>query len=347
MADLQPSTPLKTYTQKAALLRLRYAIRIRILKALTTVFFRVLSLPGIRNSSILPTFTKAYPCRPTLTNRVFIPKLYKTGDILPLYLDIHGGGFAIMDPSSDDKFCSEFSNQNKVLMVSINYPKSPANPYPAGVQAVTALVKAILEDDALPFDKSKVAIGGFSAGANFALSVSQDESLQNRIGGVVAYYPPTNWTTSLQEKLASRPKNAPPDPLESNGPAFDWAYLPPGTNLEDPRRCWGTPCFPIYDCPNMFCHFSRNFAGPFPKTTLGEQMLIPRGLELSVAFAPRDKLPQKLYIIGCELDLLCRDAELMAERLANIGTGQRVGTDSVWEKNGVKWENILGEEHGE
>ncbi len=75
-------------------------------------------------------------------------------------------------------------------------------------------------------------------------------------------------------------------------------------------------------------------------------MLIPHYLELSVAFAPRDRLPPKLYIIGCELDLLCRDAELMAERLASIGTGQRVGTGSVWEKNGVKWEKILGEEHG-
>ena len=208
----------------------------------------------------------------------------------------------MMAPLSDDKFCSEFANKNKVLVVSIDYPKSPAHPYPAGVQAVTEIVKSILEDRTLPINRTKVAIGGFSAGANLSLAVSQDESLQKKIGGVVAYYPPTNWTTTLADKLATRPKDAPPDTLESNGPAFDWAYLPPGTNLEDPQ--------------------------------------------LSVAFAPRAKLPQRLYIIGCELDMLCRDSEVMAERLANMGTGQRVGTESAWEQNGVKWEKVLGEEHG-
>ncbi|KAH6724366.1 prolyl oligopeptidase-like protein [Leptodontidium sp. MPI-SDFR-AT-0119] len=294
---------LKIYCRRSSFQRVAYFLRIHILKFLTSVYFRALSLPLIRNNSILPTFTKVYPCRPTLTNRVFIPKSYKPDDaLLPLFLDIHGGGFAIMTPSSDDKFCSEFANKNKVLVVSIDYPKSPAHPYPAGVQAVTDIVKAILEDETLPFDKTKVAIGGFSAGANLSLAVSQDNSLQKKIGGVVAYYPPTNWTTTIDHKLATKPKDSPPDILEGNGPAFDWAYLKPGTDLEDPQ--------------------------------------------LSVAFAPRDRLPQKLCIIGCELDLLCGDSEAMAERLANIGTGQRVGTEHVWEQNGVRWEKVLGEEHG-
>ncbi|KAG4417336.1 hypothetical protein IFR04_009551 [Cadophora malorum] len=301
MADSQPSRT--QYPKKPFFQRLKYFLRIHLIRTLTKIYFRVLNLPVVRDNSIQPTFTKVYPGQPTLTNRVFIPKSYKPDDaLLPLFLDIHGGGFALMAPWSDDKFCSEFANKNKVLVVSIDYPKSPAHPYPAGVQAVTDIVKAILEDEALPFDKRKVAIGGFSAGANLSLAVSQDEGLQKKLGGVVAYYPPTNWTTNIEEKLATRPKDAPPDILEGMGPAFDWAYLPPGTNLEDPQ--------------------------------------------LSVAFAPRDKLPRKVYIIGCELDLLCGDAEVMAQRLANIGTDQRVGTKDVWEQNGVKWEKVLGEEHG-
>ncbi|KAK0125608.1 hypothetical protein ONS96_009442 [Cadophora gregata f. sp. sojae] len=301
MAELQSS--LTRYAKKPLFQRLQYFLRIHAFRTFTRIYFRVINLPVIRDNSILPTFTKVYPCRPTLTNRVFIPKSYKPDDaLLPLYLDIHGGGFALMDPWSDDKFCSEFANKNKVLVVSLDYPKSPAHPYPAGVQAATDIVKAILEDDALPFDRQKVAIGGFSAGANFSLAVSQDEGLQKKLGGVVAYYPPVNWTTTLEQKLATRPKDAPPDVLLSMGPAFDWAYLPPGTNLADPQ--------------------------------------------LSVAFAPRDKLPPKVYIIGCELDMLCGDSEVMAQKLAKIGTGQRVGTENVWVQNGVKWEKVLGEEHG-
>lgn len=36
----------------------------------------------------------------------------------------------------------------------------------------------------------------------------------------------------------------------------------------------------------------------------------------------------------------------MAEKMASFGTGQRIGSELSWEKNGVKWEKILGEDHG-
>jgi hypothetical protein len=68
--------------------------------------------------------------------------------------------------------------------------------------------------------------------------------------------------------------------------------------------------------------------------------------QLSVRYTPRNKLPPKIYVIGCELDLLCRDGELMAEEFASVGKGERTGTDTCWEKNGVKWEKILGQPHG-
>lgn len=41
-----------------------------------------------------PTYSKFYPVRPALECRVFVPKSYKAGDaLLPLFIDIHGGGF--------------------------------------------------------------------------------------------------------------------------------------------------------------------------------------------------------------------------------------------------------------
>ncbi len=65
---------------------------------------------------------------------------------------------------------------------------------------------------------------------------------------------------------------------------------------------------------------------------------------LSVALARRESLPDKIFVIGCEFDLLCRDAEVMAENWA--GEGKKTGTEVAWEKNGVKWEKILGFDHG-
>ncbi|KAK6584891.1 hypothetical protein PZA11_003115 [Diplocarpon coronariae] len=66
---------------------------------------------------------------------------------------------------------------------------------------------------------------------------------------------------------------------------------------------------------------------------------------LSIAFAPRDRLPPELFIIERELNMLRGEAELMAKYLARFGTNKRVGTGLVWEQNGAKWEKILGEGH--
>ncbi|TVY48480.1 Arylesterase [Lachnellula occidentalis] len=277
--------------------RLQLAIKLHWYKFITSILSKVLHSPGIRDSSTLPTFTKVYPCRPTLTNRVFVPKSWKSGDaLLPLYIDIHGGGFALMTPVSDDKFCSYFSNTNKILVISLDYPKSPQYQFPVPVEAVVDLVNAVLQDETLPFDKNKVAIGGFSAGANLALAASQHESLQGKIKGAVPYYPPADFITPIAISMAARPEDAGPDMIEGNAPMFNFGYIAPGQDLGDPL--------------------------------------------LSVAYAPRERLPPKLYIIGCAHDMLCRDAEIMAKRLAGVE-----GTADTWEMNGVKWEKILGEIH--
>jgi acetyl esterase/lipase len=269
----------------------------------TRQFIRVISLSAFRDNSTLPTFTKSYPCQPALKHRIFIPKAYKSGDpLLPLYLDIHGGGFAILDPIVDDKFCANLANRHKVLVVSLDYPKTPAHKFPTPVEQLVDVAKAVISDDALPIDKKKVAIGGFSAGANLSLAVVQDKDLTSKIGAVVGVYPPVDWTTSLEWKLSTRPKDAGKDLLEDLVFAFDWAYLKPDQDLRDPQ--------------------------------------------LSITYAPREKLPPKLYIIGCELDLLCKDAEIMSEKFAALGDGKRVGTNEVWEQNGIKWEKVMGEEHG-
>lgn len=282
--------------------RLQYAVRLHLFKFFTSNYFGLLNLPGIRDNSIQPTFTKIYPSQPSLKNRIFVPKSWKSGDaLLPLYIDIHGGGFALMDPMNDDKFCSYFSNTNNILVVSLDYPKSPQYQFPAPVEALVDLVNAVLKDESLPFDKEKVAMGGFSAGGNLTLAVCQHESLQGKIKGAVPYYPVVDFTTPISINLAARPKEAETDMLESDGPMFNWGYINPGQDLADPL--------------------------------------------LSVTYAPREKLPPKIFIIGCEHDLLCRDAEIMAKKLAGVGETESSGL--VCENNGVKWEKVVGEIHGE
>jgi acetyl esterase/lipase len=300
------TTPLigsPSYARKLPFLqRFGFAVILHVVRFIIDIGLRLLNLPGIRDNSILPTFTRVYPCRPALTNRIFIPKSYSPGDAaLPLYIDIHGGGFAWANPAADDRFCSTLSSGHNVLVVSLDYPKSPSHRYPAHVQALTDLVNAVLGDDTLPIDRSKVAIGGFSAGANLALAASQDKTLQGKLGGIVAFYAAVNFSSKRANKTAL-PRNAGSVLPQSQLTMFSWGYVKEGQDLTDPQ--------------------------------------------LSPTFAPRQNLPPKMYLIGCELDLLCRESEVMAEKMASEGTGQRTGSDIAWEQNGVKWEKVLGEDHG-
>ncbi|KAG0648793.1 Esterase [Hyphodiscus hymeniophilus] len=289
-------------TQRSLWQRIFMTIKLRFIKAIVTGAFMIFGLPGIRNTAELPTYTKIYPIRQTLVNRIFIPKSYKTGDSLPLYLDIHGGGFALMSPVVDDPFCSWFANEHKIIVVSLDYPKAPSHKYPSAIEALTDLVNAVLDDEELPFDKKKVAIGGFSAGANLSLALTQQEDIRGRIGGVAAFYPPVDFVTKGPEKMKTRPFGSPPDALENAVSMFDFGYTTVGQDLQDPL--------------------------------------------LSMAYAERENLPPKLFVVGCEFDMLCREAELFAEKMAQVGTGERTGSDTLWEKNGVRWEKILGELHG-
>jgi acetyl esterase/lipase len=172
-----------------------------------------------------------------LTNRIFIPPTHKPGQTLPLYLNIHGGGFALCNPSFDDEWCAHFCNTYGILVVSLDYFKAPPARFPIPVDDVEELVKAVLSDDSLSIDKGRVVMGGFSAGGNLALSVAQGPDLRGRIHGVVPWYPVTDFTIPGSEKIKSRPKRNEKDVdiLAGSMPMFNWGYITPGQDLGDSR----------------------------------------------------------------------------------------------------------------
>ncbi|KFY56797.1 hypothetical protein V496_06642 [Pseudogymnoascus sp. VKM F-4515 (FW-2607)] len=263
------TTPLivsKTHARSLSTLQgFRYLVTLHLVRILINLGLGLVTIPGIRDRSILPTSKKRYSCHQSLANRIYVPRSYKaSGSPLPVYIHIHGGGFSWTNPVVDDGFCSNFSNNNNILVVSLDYPKSPSYRFPTAVQALADLVNAVLYDDSLPIDTTKVAIGGFSAGGNLACAVSQNKTLQGRIRGLVAFYPPANFLPRSADELATNPKGAGAALSQDQLSMFGWGYV---------------------------------------------------------------------------------EGELMAEKMASFGTGQRIGSELSWEKNGVKWEKILGEDH--
>jgi acetyl esterase/lipase len=169
-----------------------------------------------------------------LKNRIFRPR-DTGGKPLPLYLDIHGGGWATADPETDDEFCSFLATHFQIIVVSISYRKAPRWKFTCALDDIVAIADAILCDDSLNIDTKRVAMGGFSAGGNLAFAACQDKILQGRVHALIGLYACLDFGETVEEKLSRRPKEAGPDILKSSANFLAYAYIPPGTNLRDPR----------------------------------------------------------------------------------------------------------------
>ncbi|KAF4924888.1 Vegetative-specific protein H5 [Colletotrichum viniferum] len=196
-----------------------------------------------------PDLMKQYPCRPNLLIRIFFPSDYDqtSPQTLPTLFSIHGGGFSIGVPDDDDAWNRTFADLNGALVVALNYWKAPWAPWPNGLHDLEALYLAAVQDDSLPIDKSRIAIGGFSAGGNLSLCLSQLKSVRQHPTAapkaVMPIYPPVDFVTPCEKKRHRRPykigmlpgiRGQQRDFVLEFAPVFDWAYVPYGANLKDP-----------------------------------------------------------------------------------------------------------------
>ena len=217
--------------------RLNCFFRLWMLKCLAAVYFLYLRLLNAAQPGTQPTLTKRYACRPNLEARIFYPRSYDPAQRqpLPLYLNVHGGGFALCDARVDDPFCSGWANRTGMLVVSMNYRKAPLHPFPTATYDVAEVVRAVLADESLPIDHSRITMGGFSSGGNIALGALQLPGLKGLIKTAVVYYPIVDFGHPPNEKLDSRPyKDGPPENLEKASWWLDWGYVRVGQNRRDP-----------------------------------------------------------------------------------------------------------------
>ena len=236
-ADKKGSATGRYVAQLPLLQRIGCYIRLRLLQ---TIFSWILWAKKVEPYD-KPTLIKSYRVnrpKPLPASRVFIPPDYKSGSkkLYPLHIDIHGGGFAIASPKSDDFDNACLSKEHGILCVSIGYSLSPQSPWPAAVHDVAAQIEAIIDDPSLPIDKSKVSVGGYSGGGNLSFTSVQTRGLHKKVAALVGVYPSLDFIKTLDEKLASATVAAhrKADVLERLGPLFQWGYLPVGQDKHDP-----------------------------------------------------------------------------------------------------------------
>ena len=225
-----------TRAQIPLLDRLQCFIKLWLFKSLVSTYLSLIRLILIirRNNTTGPTYTKIYPIRPTQLNRVFIPKSHKPGTTHPLLITFHGSGFALGNPSMDDSFNRALSDDHNLVVIGVNYRKAPSHPFPIPVHDAAEITRAILSDRDLPIDHTRQAsLAGFSAGGNLALAIAQLPGIKKRISAVVPIYPVVDFTGQFKGPFVDGPDGK-PDRLRWVAGAFNWGYLPVGTNLADP-----------------------------------------------------------------------------------------------------------------
>lgn len=91
----------------------------------------------------------------------------------PVVFEFHGGGFVLGDASENDNFRERLKNDTDLTVIGVNYRKAPEFPYPHAWQDAYDAVKYVHDHpEAFGIDPERMAVVGFSAGANLATIVA-------------------------------------------------------------------------------------------------------------------------------------------------------------------------------
>jgi acetyl esterase/lipase len=134
---------------------------------------RSLPVPEIEKSPHVVTKSRMIPG----PDNELMVKIYEPANRLdtkfPALLWIHGGGYVLGHPDSDDALCERFVLEANCVVVSVDYRLAPENPYPAAIDDCYAALKWMADSaEVLNIDFERIAIAGASAGGGLTAALS-------------------------------------------------------------------------------------------------------------------------------------------------------------------------------
>ena len=130
---------------------------------------------------------------------------------LPLYVNMHGGGFVLGNAEIDDPFMPVIAGEANVKIISIDYSLAPESPFPKALNECYAVVKyARQHADEFGIDPDRIAVGGQSAGGNLSAGICllDNDKKELDIKCLILDYPPLDLYTDAG--LKPLPKGALP-----------------------------------------------------------------------------------------------------------------------------------------
>ena len=112
---------------------------------------------------------------------------------LPLFVNIHGGGFILGNPEMDDPYMMNVALNANVKILSIDYSLAPEAMFPKGLNECYAVIKhAQNHPQEFGINPQNIAVGGHSAGGNLSAAVclKNAQTGELNIKSVIMDYPP-------------------------------------------------------------------------------------------------------------------------------------------------------------
>ncbi|MCL2296629.1 MAG: alpha/beta hydrolase [Methanomassiliicoccaceae archaeon] len=156
----------------------------------------------------------------------------------PLFVDIHGGGWALMFPELDEGINHCLLEKTKVKIISIDYPKAPQNPFPIGIEATYEVIKHYYDNaEEYGIDRDNIGIGGYSSGGNFATvaCIMANERKDIRFKYQILCYPGTD--------AAEDPYNKPKCKKGLTNKMIEAIVLSYFTDPEDAKSPYASPVY--------------------------------------------------------------------------------------------------------
>jgi len=198
---------------------------------------------------------------------------------LPLYVNIHGGGFVLGGAEMDDPFMSSVAAKAGVKILSIDYSLAPEFPFPKALNECYSVVKYAKEHpDKFGIDPERIAVGGHSAGGNFTAAICLMENERKSLGIKCAIldYPPLDIYTDADGK--PHPRGALPKFMSR---MFDPCYLNDKEGRKNPLIS------PVYADPEQLRTFPPTLVITASRDSLCEEgekfkdMLISAGCDVT------------------------------------------------------------------
>lgn len=298
------------------------------------VFWRFLMRIGM----FLHTLAPPRPPRPLFTRSVksdthghsvtihfYCPLDYyqqrRLGHRYPVAVNFHGGGFTLGCATDDARWAAAVVEHVGAVVASVSYRRAPEHPFPAAVDdGVEALLYLAAHATDLALDVSRVALSGFSAGGNLAVTVPL--RLRGRLSTEVKeHFGRAESTQQLVNQTGDLNIVA----------LFCWYPILDFLESRDHRRAMSI--MPDKTLPKFF-------------TSLFDEAYLPDLNDRSSAFASpvrasdrilNEALPRDVFLFICEWDMLMKEGQTFVRRLEGLGKRVRAmmieKAQHAWDKS--------------